>query len=181
MDHVSDGSQLLSLVDLALAGRHRSTINYALTSIELYRWHTREVHRLVGFGRKEAAEQVTTGLLRSRKGNDATPSREERKGVYTHLARGKKWERLAGELGFGILLMRAWYACPDPLGDTKRLIYEGIWPSPRSRRLRLYWTICDSPTTRYLFLNFYESRWILSWKPERRTLTTSGMALRLGV
>lgn len=104
--HVSDGSQLLSLANSALAERNKSTIYYALTSIELYRWHTREVLCLAGLERKAAAEQVTTNLLGLK--GVTEPSTDQRKPVNTHLARGKKWARLVDEVGFGILLMRAW-------------------------------------------------------------------------
>ena len=120
--HMSDGSQLLSLANSALARRHRSTIYYALTAIKLYQGHASEVRCLVRFNRKAAAEQVTSSLLRSEGATDARPSGEQRKQVNTHLTRGKKWARLVDELGFGILLMRAWYAYPASPRDTKRLI-----------------------------------------------------------
>ena len=111
--HVSDGSQLLSLAKSAVVKKNKSTIYYALTSIELHRWHDREVLRLDGLKRKAAAEQVTTNLLRLE--GVTEPSTDQRKSVNTHLTRGKKWARLVDEVGFGILLMRAWYVYPASL------------------------------------------------------------------
>ncbi|SPO07167.1 uncharacterized protein DNG_09861 [Cephalotrichum gorgonifer] len=95
--HVSDGSQWLPLANSALAGRHRSTIRYALISIDS-----------IG-GTLAKLEEATE------------PSTDQRKQVNTHLTRGKKWARLVDELGFGILLMRAW-----DLGKSPELTLETL-------------------------------------------------------
>ena len=100
----ADGSQWKSLLEDGTAKRQQSGIFSAITAMAFTRWHTAQV-QLSEAPAKAAAEEVNRSLLRM------TPTESydrQRKYINTCLTRGKKWMKMAEELGHGVLFLDAW-------------------------------------------------------------------------
>lgn len=106
----SDGSQWKALVDSGHQDRKRSTIRYALTAIAFCRWHRSQVDLLPHSSTRTAAQSVVLRVVGEAPEDESNRKAWEkrRKTLNTHLTRGRKWNSLVYEFGFGFLFKDAW-------------------------------------------------------------------------
>ncbi|RYP47181.1 hypothetical protein DL768_006731 [Monosporascus sp. mg162] len=107
------GADLGMLAEQACSDRQRSGIFYALAAISLSEYFAGEVrkHPQSQAGNpKQAAEAVTRNILQPirDKGYPIEKQQQCRKRLNTNLTRGRKWNLLTEQLGFGIVFGEIW-------------------------------------------------------------------------
>ncbi|KAL7757078.1 hypothetical protein ACKLNR_014071 [Fusarium oxysporum f. sp. zingiberi] len=134
----TDGAEWLSLLESGRNDRKKGTICYAITAIAFARWHATQV-RLVkdDTTSQQASQQVSARILNSHSDNDMPRREKQRKKLNTHLARGRKWLRLAEALGLGILFRKAWKLAKSSESVVNAIIEKVPYDKKKMTVLRL--------------------------------------------
>ncbi|KAI1406969.1 hypothetical protein F5Y13DRAFT_143154 [Hypoxylon sp. FL1857] len=134
----SDGSQWKALAEAGYQERQRGSIRYALTAIAFSRWHQDQV-QFLHHPPQIAAREISKRIIGVTPEGDSEKAAWERrrKGLTTHLTRGRKWARLVKDLGFGILFKNAWILAKSTESSLAELVSHPTGDSAKMCVLRL--------------------------------------------
>ncbi|KPA36875.1 hypothetical protein FLAG1_10333 [Fusarium langsethiae] len=123
----SDGSQFVFRLDVGNGMRDKGPVWGAISAIDFVGWHKSQVQLLLSDTKtaQEATQEVSERVIRCKLGvkdeNNEKEWERNRKRLNTDLARGRKWSRLAEDLGLGILFKDVWGLGKSKESDLKKL------------------------------------------------------------
>ncbi|EWG46527.1 hypothetical protein FVEG_06984 [Fusarium verticillioides 7600] len=126
----SDGSQWVAVVEAGDNDRCVGSIRFALTACGFAKWHQSQVRWLERAACMDtqlainAVYERVLGQKPKQPGASQDQWRRHRQKLSTYCTRGKKWLRLLGAFGYGILLKDAWGLVKSKDTELDTLIIE---------------------------------------------------------
>ncbi|KAK3187224.1 hypothetical protein K4F52_004128 [Lecanicillium sp. MT-2017a] len=124
-----EGVSLYIVVEQSDVAVRKEAMRYALDAAALAAWLDKEVQQRQPQKSRVAMQEILTGMLEIlfHADKDQVEPQEwnrKRKNMNTHIARGRKWRRLTGELTHGILVKHAWELAKTDEATIDLLIQE---------------------------------------------------------